>query len=349
MNILWPRLRRFRWLIVTGFVVVAAGLCTVAWWANTESETALPQTARMSHQQFDGQVTKMSNMLRAEGPDKLFAYVTNQSQSDQAFARDCHPMMHMLGKTAYDQYGGFAEAMKRQNELCNSGFTHGIIEAHYANVPDIRQAIATTCPADASQDFRQWQCYHGIGHGVMSAEKRDVQASVADCRQLTTGFATDSCVNGVYMEHFNVVDHSGNLRPGSTDGDLFSQCRQADSKYKRDCYYYAPSAYLAQYPNAYQQAYGQCMSGAAGFRVECVSGVGGQLMKDNIIDPTFVDRQCSRFDKRYQEVCIQAAVSIYVNHFAATAPASLLCAAEFKAYQQACQAIVASKRQQFNI
>ncbi len=340
------RLRRSNWLAVAGFAIVTVVLCTASLWLGRKDAAPLAAQS-LSHRAFDDQVKSMATLLRTEGPDSLFAYVNRQVASDPSFARDCHPLLHTMGKQAYGQYGGFAGAMKWQNESCNSGFTHGIIEAYYADVPDIRQAVITTCPADASQDFRQWQCYHGIGHGVMLAEKRNVTRSVEVCGQLPAGFAADACVNGVYMEKFIVIDHSGQIRPGYEAS--FSQCQQASFQYRRDCYYYAPTAYIALNPNNYRQAYEQCLDQAKGFRVQCVNGIGGQIMKDNITNPTIVRQQCEAFNDLYGKVCIEGAVAIYINHYASTSIARPLCNNEFNDYRAVCEHIIAAKKQRFNI
>src|SRR5579862_9167789 len=97
--------------------------------------------------------------------------------ADPSFAKDCHPLLHQLGRAAYSYYGSYAAAIKYQNELCNSGYTHGVLEAYLAKSTTIASTLKTACTSMASQKFNSWQCYHGLGHGVMQLTFDQVNAS----------------------------------------------------------------------------------------------------------------------------------------------------------------------------
>ena len=47
----------------------------------------------------------------------------------------CHDLVHEVGREAYKKYGDFSEAMKYQDEVCNSGYLHGYIESRFRRAP----------------------------------------------------------------------------------------------------------------------------------------------------------------------------------------------------------------------
>jgi hypothetical protein len=306
---------------------------------------------------------KLASMLRDEGSDQTFRYVAQQLIDNPSFAHDCHPLMHMLGHAAVTDYGSFAGAMSHANELCNSGFIHGAIEVTMAQAPDLVVAAQSMCGPDAAkvddgaaaskkhlvENFAAWECYHGVGHGVMLAEGRQVESSLTVCEKLPSRFATDSCANGVFMEHFIVVDHTGVRRPAKDIDVSFTMCEQTATVHRADCYYYAPSAYLGLYPGQYQAAYDWCRTLSRRDVVSCIQGVGGQAMKDNDAQPEIVRTMCQLFDRSDRTACVQGAIGMYINNHASSAAALPLCKQEFRDFGEACQAMVDYKKQTLDV
>lgn len=285
--------------------------------------------------------------MRQQGLAATFAYTRQQVDANPSFARDCHPLMHMLGHASYVQFGGFQAASAQQDEVCNSGFIHGLIEAAFGASDDPTQTALSICQPTTNNDFKSWQCNHGVGHGVMLVHNRSVDKSVASCRQLQSDFAIDACVNGVYMEHFIVIDHGGARRTG--DEPSLADCRQAESRHKASCYYYAPTAYLALTNDSYGQAYDWCQQSEANFVSACVGGIASQAMKDAITRPQVAADICASYPERHQASCVGGAIGMYINVHASTAKAEPLCAREFKAFAQVCRQRIEDRRQQFKI
>lgn len=300
----------------------------------------------LSHDQFEQAVQASLEGLKSGDIRRSFEYVKRRAAADPSFAKDCHPLLHRLGHESFMFQGSFAKAMERQDELCNSGYTHGVIESYFSGVTDVRQAVLSTCPPSSDLDFRQWQCFHGIGHGVMLATEKDVARSLELCRTLGGEPAT-ACANGVFMERFIVVGHDGHRRT-TAPADL-DDCRQQTVAYKPDCYYYAPTAYIALHETDYAGAFGWCGKAEPGYAAGCMRGAAGQAMKDNITDPASVRRFCDSLEKRYRAVCAEGAVSIYANHHASSSAAARLCDDAFKGYDSVCTAVAARKKSDFSI
>ncbi len=85
-------------------------------------------------------------------------------------------MVREIGHAAYEKYDDFGKAMKYQDELCSSGYVHGVIEERFAQSGDILTDMKTMCADYRAGGYLQWQCYHGIGHGVMYYTSNDLPA-----------------------------------------------------------------------------------------------------------------------------------------------------------------------------
>jgi hypothetical protein len=279
--------------------------------------------------------------------DAAFAYVDNAIATNPSFAKSCHPVLHHLGNMAFNFYGGYAGAMKYQNEICNSGYTHGILEMYLSTTPDPDQAIRTACnPAEES--FQQWQCFHGLGHGIMFMTNGDVQRSIDRCNSaLPTSYSRQACVNGVAMQQFIVVDHMGNVP--KTNPTSLADCKSKQPDYKQDCYFYAPTAYLTVNDGQYASALKWCNDAEPAFVGVCVNGVGSQMMKENINKPETVNKVCEQADKLYVSTCISGAVSMSVFFHGSVSAAQQLCENEFKDHSGICEETIEAQRKNLHL
>lgn len=296
---------------------------------------------------FEQQVKKLTVAMEGGGVETSFILVDKSLGLNPTFARDCHPLLHRLGQAAYRHYGSFAAAMAPAKEICNSGYVHGVIEANFLNQPDVATALSSSCPDTQSTTYASWQCFHGAGHGVMYRLENDVRASLDACQSLAVDFASQSCANGVYMEAFNVVGHGGGHGGSKTNPGL-SLC-QTEPRYRTDCYFYAPVAYLTEHNSGYRAAVQWCQAVEDAHRASCIRGVGSQVMKDNITKPAIAAEVCAQAPERQREVCIEGAVGLAVNHHGKSEPAKALCDSTFKAYKAACMNRIADKQRAFGI
>ncbi len=263
-----------------------------------------------------------------------------------AYARSCHMLSHEVGREAFKKYGTFGKAMGYQDEICNSGYLHGIIESGFLQSADIKKTIRDVCADYTSGTYLAWECYHGVGHGAMYYTGNDLPESLRLCETYTDGFARGSCVNGVYMENFNtdeVLHPSRFLDPS----DPLLPCPFEPQHYKADCYLYAPVYYLTLHKNDYAGALAWCDLAEVNFRLSCVQGVGAQTMKENILDPHFTERICMSGGEEKKNSCISGMVGLFINHHGALRPALDMCATLQEENRQMCEGIVAANRPLF--
>lgn len=343
-----PNKRNTNWTLVVLcsllVILVVTSIGIIGFSGN--SNKAVENLPRLSHEEFMAEADKLASLAREQSPKEAFAYLEQAIKTNSALARDCHPLLHHLGHTSYEKYTNFTSAIEYQNELCNSGYTHGLIESHFSNSTDIEKTLRETCVGQESNTYRQWQCHHGVGHGVMYFTEKDVTKSVELCRSLSGELAIDSCINGVFMERFIAVDHTGHqvsklpMEP--------TICEAQEENLKTHCYLYAPSAFLSLNPNKYNYAIKLCEK-VKSHTISCMRGVGMQTMKENITDTSIAKSVCEKAPKNLQGACVQGAVSLYIFHSGSTSGAAERCDSTFKKHQQSCQKEVEIQKEAFSI
>ena len=280
--------------------------------------------AELSQAEYESVRRDFIEIVEKETPKVALNRLREEIKTDDALARVCHWLVHKIGHAAYEKYQDFGEAMKFQDEVCNSGYLHGIIESHFSEQTDVMTAIQTVCEVYAAGSYIEWQCQHGVGHGLMYYTANDLLGSLAICDSSATERARENCVNGAFMENFNsdsVIHPSEFL----SEEDLFYPCPEMARRHKKHCYAYAPTHYLSKNPTDYSGALKWCKKAESGFRSTCVYGVGAQAMKENINDQELVESLCMQGARKQTVPCVKGMVQQYIFHFGALEPAEKLC------------------------
>lgn len=261
-------------------------------------------------------------IVNEKDPGVALAQMRERIKTDDALSRACHDLVHIIGHEAYKKYGDLGEALKFRDELCNSGYIHGVIESYLLESKDVFTSMKTMCNAYKLGSFISWECYHGAGHGVMYYTNNNLPRALQMCSQYSASFARSSCINGVFMENFNTDGDEHHSYFLKTD-NLFYPCNEEDSKYKSDCYLYAPIHYLNYHKNDYLGALEWCKNAEQDYVSICIQGVGSQAIKENIHNPKNVEEICNRASDATS--CIAGMVGLYINHYGALDPAKNLC------------------------
>lgn len=263
-------------------------------------------------------------------------------KADTAGLGTCHERMHEIGGGAYAAFG--LHALDASDEWCNAGYIHGIIEAAVSASTDPLADIATLCDGRDPATFAGWECWHGVGHGLMDYTGNDLSRSLSACVALPDG--TDACLNGVWMENF-VADDDTHATRWRRDDESFYPC---DSKGLVDgigaCYVYVPVWWLDRHDHDYAAAFDWCL-GADGWASTCVRGVGAQAMKDGIADPEAAARMCASIPDGRRGDCVAGMTGIVAFHNASVKPAEAWCANRDAVDQPACEAELRALRQMF--
>ncbi len=262
--------------------------------------------------------------LEQQTPREALTQLAELSEKRIVVLRSCHPLVHELGRAAYAKYKDLGKTLSFQEEFCSSGFIHGVLEAYFVDSEDIFVAIKTACSPYADNSFIAWDCYHGIGHGVMFYTANDLPKSLQLCTTLPTPHGKATCVSGVYMENF-MTDQK--LHPSSflRSTDPFYPCKQSYSTHTEYCYAFAPIYLLQINKNHYKEALVLCDTVGNENRSYCLYGVGNYSAKENILQPAFTQSVCAMLHGVDRNACIAGMINRYITHYGSPDVAKSVC------------------------
>lgn len=275
------------------------------------------------------------SLIRDQNPRAAIESLKTAMDKDPRVMNECHEFLHEIGQESYKKYHNFAEAVKYQDEICVSGYIHGVIEAHFVSGTSLFDSVQTTCNDYPEGKFRTWECYHGIGHGLMYYTNNNVPLSLSMCKTLPTPFTKSACANGVYMENFNA---DTKLHPSQflDRTDEFYPCDSLPD-YKPDCYMNAPIHYLSAHAYNFDDAFNWCASADPAFQPYCFFGLTSQMSRRNMKNPKLVEQTCMKKSPQMISSCIGGIVSWYVSYNANLGQAKTVCQQVEKENQVECE------------
>jgi hypothetical protein len=283
----------------------------------------------------------LTNQLLEESPTVALRKLSELMKTDDQLNSSCHPLIHKLGRTAYEKLGFDAAVNLVMEEdpnlmrMCNAAYLHGTIEnflrEKHPKTNDFLQAnIAyvkeTVCDKLDSVPLGQWECLHGIGHGILQHIRHQklmesLQTSIKECHGDVT------CENGIWMDHFASTSISSELDPV----EAMQVCDLATERGRTVCLAYAPTEFLLHYPGKYKEAMTYCStlrekSNTLVDVFTCVGGVGWQTAKEHMDDFPEIERICQSapIDAMFKDECFDNALTYYKTATASdTVPARL--------------------------
>ncbi len=295
---------------------------------------------------FTGASDRYVNLTKERDPRWAIEALRTDAISSSTLMARCHEVLHAIGKESFYQYGTFGAASVFQSDFCNSGYIHGVFEAHFSIAGDPKSGIVEACQnyaAVGGRPFDLWQCHHGVGHGFMYFTGGDLDAALALCSQTFSEEEYEGdCRNGVFMELFN----SEKLAKESEYLDHNNPSSACDlvSEPKTDCYHYLPTYYFQTQKLRLTEIFEICDTVTPAYRDSCKSGVGGEAMKRSMSEPNTVFLACGLLASlRDQTLCVAGAVSMYINQTASLEESAMLCETIPLLYRTACQHIVDSR------
>jgi len=197
--------------------------------------------------------------------------------SEQPIEADCHRIAHTIGAASLEYYNGsVAKALAHGRSTCWSGYYHGVVERSFvgARRSELPKRSREICrdPDIRKTSFLAYQCVHGLGHGLMIHTGYDLPASLRVCDQLETGWDSDSCEAGVFME--NVSSSYGVKSRWLRDNDLIYPCDVVAQKYKLYCYLMVTSRILAANGYDWKKTAETCRKSDRGWVATCFQSLG---------------------------------------------------------------------------
>ena len=281
-------------------------------------------TAKLAGEDYIEAKKLYTDLVAETSPRKALQAFNQDLENNDALLNSCHPIVHEIGHSAYDSIG-FAAAIAQFNEVCNSGYIHGVIEQHFASLEDVEEGFKKTCADYDATKFLGWQCYHGLGHGAMFFTNNNLPRSLELCGDFSEEPKMIACTNGVYMENY-LVDGEVHMSDYVNPLEPLFPCNEEFIAFNRsDCYVYAPTYYLAVYPGQYKELYEECERAGA-YNLACTQGIGSEAMKLNLSDPSVAEAICLTAENNsYFRSCSLGALNLYAFHHGGTSELKELC------------------------
>jgi hypothetical protein len=265
-----------------------------------------------------------------KGPAAALRMLDRRIRRTPALAGVCHPIAHDLGHQAVELGGGGIDgaqaALTDRDDVCGGGYTHGAIELALGKSTDPERDLLRVCaPANDGS------CFHGVGHGLMFATGMHVRRSLDLCDGSPTRTLAARCGEGVFMQLF-----SADLSAGHTSDDdapdvardpdaASATCQRVRDAYAPNCWFYAPTVWLAAHPDDFAGALAWCRAEATGDgRQLCARGVGSRSVKYHPDDVTIGARICASAP-RLADSCFQGMGSYWSVHHRGRKPPIGVC------------------------
>ncbi len=282
---------------------------------------------------FEDAIVEVRHTVEEEDSRVALAQLREILKDDPELESLCHGLVHEIGHAAYDKEG-FEGALSFEDDLCGSGYIHGIVETHLDRVRDIEKVLPIICRPEAAN------CFHGIGHGLMYKLDNNLPKSVSLCGTFDENFQRIQCAEGVFMETYD-SETRFHASQYLKEDDPFFACRGFDPVNEGVCAFYATRYYLRINPREYEEAIDWCMTDVpAGPRDACVKGVGDSAMKQNINEPLAVEKICMNVPEDKRRYCIEGLVSYLIIHEASSKKGAELCPQLKEEHQASCLKVV---------
>lgn len=269
----------------------------------------------LSAEEYEKTKTGLLSTVQNESPREALVELEKLSEENEAVLQLCHPLVHEIGHGAYAKYADVGAALSYQNDVCGSGYIHGVIESYIDEHGYSADALAKLCSTYGVGAVRD-NCYHGVGHGLMFYLGNNVPSSVAACDALQDQKARLRCSEGVFMENFasDEVNHPSEYL---NRDDIFYICRAQTKPYQKDtCYFYAPTYYLTLHPGAYNAAFDWCKGAEDWFIGTCIKGTSSRVTKENSKRISYAAHECLKLPAEFQNKCAAGIGSYHFTQYA---------------------------------
>jgi hypothetical protein len=180
------------------------------------------------------------NLSFRDGPKPTLVLYERKLETDPAVEKDCHRIAHFIGSAALERFhGNVAETFAQGSSACVSGYYHGILERAFLGITNkagLARKARSLCLADGirRRGFLDYQCRHGLGHGLMIQSGYDLPLALDICAGIGTGWDRKACASGAFMENINTA--FGYRSAWLDDKDPLYPCARVRAFDERSCY-----------------------------------------------------------------------------------------------------------------
>jgi len=221
--------------------------------------------------------------LKKHSTLELLQLIQRFEAEDADLRRDCHPIVHSIGRESFRAKGNIHESFAGCDQTCHSGCYHGAVERFlrgdsiysqidkHPSTSELRQKAAVACDPSIALRFR-FQCLHGLGHALLFFSRYQLIPSLEACDVLPEDWSRNSCYGGVFMENvFNATPESRDL----SATDFHYPCSKLNPKYRGECYVMQTSR-MTEMGLSTERLFEECDK-TGEYRHQCSASVGRDL------------------------------------------------------------------------
>lgn len=271
-----------------------------------------------------------TKLVKQKGVDAAFVILKQEYDSNSYVRSQCHPITHVIGRTADLMYPSVAKAYEHGDAFCWSGYYHGVMEtaAEKIGLDKIAGSLNNICediPGKATYSFDYYNCVHGLGHGVMDVTGDDLFKSLNLCDNLSGGWEKTSCYGGVFMENV-IIDNQGQFTKYLKPTEPLYPCNAVDEAYKGSCYLMQTSYMLKVTHYNFSTVFGLCREADSGYMDTCFQSLGRDASGESLSVAEPTKAKCD-LGANYEERsnCIIGAVKDFVSYWHSDVQAKAFC------------------------
>jgi hypothetical protein len=218
------------------------------------------------------------NLAYRQGPKRALALFEERIVTDSGVKTDCHRIAHSIGSASFALFdGNVGKTFAVGSATCASGYYHGILERAFVGVTtksQLEKVAASLCDGQGirRRSFLDYQCRHGLGHGLMIQTGYDLPMALSVCGRLATRWDHVVCTSGVFMENINT--RYGFRSQWVKDDDPLYPCATVKVLDRRSCYVRSTTRILELNGSDFANAAATCASVGLRWSRYCFRGYG---------------------------------------------------------------------------
>lgn len=272
-----------------------------------------------------------TDLVKKQGIKNAFDDLRMRYQKDSFVKSVCHPLVHVLGRTATEKLKTPSEAFKEGDNFCSSGYYHGVLEGIASklgrqNLLAKLDSICTDIKGKNVHSIDYYNCVHGLGHGLMAITDDELFESLNYCDRLTGRWEQLSCGGGVFMENIIADGITGHKTKYLKANDLLYPCNETPEKYIGSCYLMQSSYILKTNGFNFEKTFETCSRAEGIYKNSCYASLGRDVSGFTISDTQATARICLLGKNQEQKLgCLQGAARDFVYYFSSDKRAKELC------------------------
>jgi len=294
--------------------------------ASAPSASALPSLAAVkSCLQQAGSAECLDHLfreaLKTHSTAEVLGLVRQFEAADPELRRDCHPVVHAIGRETFRLQGNIHDSFSACDPTCHSGCYHGSVERflrgddlysqtdRHPSQAEIKQKAVVACDPNTPLRLR-FQCLHGLGHALMFFSRYQLDSALSACDALSDEWSRSSCYGGVFMEN---VFNAGNEKKNFSPTDYHYPCNQLAPQYRSECYIMQTSR-MVEMGLSTEKLLEECAKAGA-YQVPCSQSIGRDLSNDARLGQTrTVAQTCELAAGENRLACLRGVVYALIDN-----------------------------------